>query len=96
MLERESASLVTLEKGRVDRIERDSPQIERRQRKPPTVATENNSEPLEHKLVNLRKQSVERNGSLITYLYSNDLTSVGSISSMVSSSGSSKIARPIE
>ena len=79
MLESEAASLVTQEKGRVDRIERDSPQIERRQRKPPTVATENNSEPLEHKLVNLRKQSVERNGSLITYLYSNDLTSVGSI-----------------
>ena len=95
-MESEAASLVTQEKGRVERIERDSLQIERRQRKPPTVATENNSEPLEHKLVNLRKQSVERKGSLITYLYSNDLTSVGSISSMVSSSGSSKIARPIE
>ena len=72
-MESEAASLVTQEKGRVDRIERDSPQIERRQRKPPTVATENNSEPLEHKLVNLRKPTVERKGSLFTYLYSNDL-----------------------
>ena len=32
-MESEAASLVTQEKGRVDRIERDSPQIERRQRK---------------------------------------------------------------
>ena len=54
-MEREAASLVKQEKGRVDRIERDLPQIDRRQRKPPTVATENNSEPLEHKLVNLKK-----------------------------------------
>ena len=53
MLDREAASLVTQEKARVDRIERDSLQKVRRQRKPATDATENSSELLEHKLVSL-------------------------------------------
>ena len=53
MLDREAASLVTQEKARVDRIERDSLQKVSRQRKPATDATENSSELLEHKLVSL-------------------------------------------
>ena len=53
MLDREASSLVTQEKARVDRIERDSLQKVSRQRKPATDATENSSELLEHKLVSL-------------------------------------------
>ena len=53
MLDREASSLVTQEKARVDRIERDSLQKVSRQRKPARDATENSSELLEHKLVSL-------------------------------------------
>ena len=53
MLDREASSLVTQEKARVDKIERDSLQKVSRQRKPATDATENSSELLEHKLVSL-------------------------------------------
>ena len=53
MLDREASSLVTQEKARVERIERDSLQKVIRQRKPATDATENSSELLEHKLVSL-------------------------------------------
>ena len=53
MLDREAASLVTQEKARVDRIERDSLQKVRRLRKPATEVTVNNWELLEHKLVSL-------------------------------------------
>ena len=53
MLDREASSLVTQEKARVERIERDSLQKVSRQRKPARDATENSSELLEHKLVSL-------------------------------------------
>ena len=53
MLDREASSLVTQEKARVDKIERDSLQKVSRQRKPARDATENSSELLEHKLVSL-------------------------------------------
>ena len=53
MLDREASSLVTQEKARVDRIERDSLQKVSRQRKPAQDATENSSALLEHKLVSV-------------------------------------------